>query len=144
MSSAVALSRLHTLHVLIPQCWSLFHCSRNDLWVAGGEISDPFPSPSGLSSSCQLAPGICLFTRLLFPECYTAQGAQVSGGFGFPKAKEELDSAETNLCIPAFFICIMLLLTVLGHELCCGGLSSHRVQRVEIAYTAPNVLLQML
>lgn len=73
-----------SLHILIPQCWSLFPCSRNALQLAGGEISDPSPSPPVLSFSCQLAPGICLFTRLFFPRCYTAQGAQVSGGFGFP------------------------------------------------------------
>lgn len=59
------------------------------------------------------------------------------------EAKEELDSAETNLCIPASFICVTLLLTVLGHELCCGELPSPRVQKVEIVHTAPNVLLQM-
>lgn len=58
-------------------------------------------------------------------------------------AKEELDSGETNLCIPTSFICVMLLLTVLGHELCCGELPFPKVQKVEIVYTAPNVLLQM-
>lgn len=82
LSSAAALPRLCSLHVLIPECRSLFPGSRNALQLAGGEMSDH--SPSVLSFSCQLAPGICLFTRLLFPGCYTAQGAQVSGGFGFP------------------------------------------------------------
>lgn len=68
----------------------------------------------------------------------------MSGGFDFlAGAKEELGSAETNLYIPASFICVMLLLAVLAHELCCGGLPSHRVQKVEIVYPAPNVLLQM-
>lgn len=83
-SAAAALPRLHSIHVLIPQCWSLFPCSRKALQLTGGEISDPFPSPSVLSFSWPLGPGICLFTRLLFPGCYTAQAAQVSGGCGFP------------------------------------------------------------
>lgn len=141
LSSAAVFPRLRSLPVLIPQCWSLFPWGRNALQLAWSEISYPSPSPSVLSFSYQLAPGICLFTRLLFPGCYTAQGTQCLVGLDFlAGAKEELGSAETNLCIPASFICVMLLLAVLGHELCCGGLSFHRVQTVEIAYTAPTVL----
>lgn len=110
-------------HVLILQWWSVFPCSRNALQLAGGEISDPVPFPSVLSFSCQLAPGISLFTRLLFPGCYSTQGAQVSGGFGFPGwGQGGVGQCRTNLCIPAAFMCATLLLTVMRHVLCCGRL----------------------
>lgn len=95
-------------------------------------------------------PGCWLLASACSPGCFSQDvtlhrelRCQVALDF-LAGAKEQLDSAETNLCIPAFFIRIMLPLIALGHELCCGGLPSQRVQRVEIVYTAPNMLLQMV
>lgn len=95
-----------------------------------------FPVSWLLASAC--SPGCFSQAVTLRRELRSLVGLDFLAG-----AKEELDSAKTNLCIPASFLCVTLLLTVLGHGLSCAGLSSPRVQRVEMVYTAPNVLLQM-
>lgn len=105
---------LHSPHPM-PKRWSLFPHNRNAFQMARGEILDPFPSPIALSFPYRLAPGILLLTRLLFLVHYITQGTWALVGWDF--TAEELNTAETSLCVPESFICTTLFSPVMEDKI---------------------------